>query len=71
MPGGNRFEPASASKLLDDLDMLRNDIMELRLKLASGEVETKDALDQALEGLLALAAATEPLLIPYRKRHGD
>lgn len=71
MPGGNRFEPASASKLLDNLKALRSDIMELRPKVASGEVETKDALDRVLEGLLAVAAATEPLLIHYRRRHGD
>lgn len=71
MPGGSRFEPASAAKLLDDLATLRDDITELGPKVVSGEADLKDALGRVLEGLLELIAATESLLVDYRKRHGD
>jgi hypothetical protein len=70
MPGGNRFESASVSKLLNGLETLRSDIAELRPKVASGEVGPKDALDRILEGMLELVAASEPLLVDYRRRHG-
>jgi len=67
MPGLERFQPANATEMLATISSLRDDIEEIRRKVASGEVDQKDALDRVLQGLLELADAAEPVLKDYRK----
>lgn len=71
MPGRNRVEPADPLDVLEAVVTLRNDITNLRLRVASGEVDQKEATDRVLGCLVELAAVTESLVLDYRKRRGD
>jgi len=71
MPGRNRVEPADPLDVLDAVVTLKNDIMNLRPRVASGEVDQKEALDRVLGCLLELAAVTESLVLDYKKRRSD
>lgn len=70
MPGRERFQPANTTEIIATISSLTRDIEEMRPKIASGEVDQKDALDRVLLGLLELATAAGPLLKDYRTRHG-